>query len=970
MKFFQRGITLIIAILIFVATFDLNVFAVSGYYETAKDNVPVWSEASSKSTKITTVSNKGTVFYITSSTVNSSNNLWYKTSSGSWIYSQNMIQHTHSYSGGICSKCNYEWPYTVNGASGTYVASNSEGTKIWSRPYSNNSTLVKTLSYGTKISIIGQTTNQAGNLWYKTSEGYWVYSGNVSKDVHTHTASVRGEIKNSSYTVKDGTYHNVISIYDEYCSCGQVMNSNVQSITQETHSYSGGICSKCNYEWPYTVNGASGTYIASNSEGTKIWSRPYSNNSTLIKTLSYGTKISIIGQTTNQAGNLWYKTSEGSWVYSGNVNRDTHTHSFSGGICDECDYEWPYTVNSASGTYIVSNPEGAKIWNRPYSKKSNNIKTLNFGTKISIIGQTTNQAGNLWYKTSEGYWVYSENVKKAVQNQDNTIHVHDYSFTNTTSVYFEQLDKTYHNVISVYDVLCSCGVIVESGQKVSTKREHNFSGGICSDCGYEWPYSLSSLSGTYMVSNSEGAKIWSRPYSNNSTIIRVEPKGAMISIIGKTKNQAGHLWYKTTDGYWVYSENVETHKHQGSVCGQTKDTKYSKKNSTYHTVTSTYDEYCSCGAIVNENKQSKTEEKHNFSGDICVDCGYKFEAKFSTVNKTMYTTKNSVPLRNNYYNKNSEVIKTLNVDTPVKVVKSVENAFRNIWYQTEDGYYVYGENLTSEKPKTYTISFDANDGTDAPEAFKVTENSAPRIPTSPIPKRSGYNFVGWSTSKSAKEAEYQPGASLPQSKNITLYAVWKWYNYDGIDYQKQFCQVNGDEHSGLCNVASTANLLKRKARKEGIDANFTIFNVFEGLNVSYERVEDCSKHTPKREAYTTGKTGGTSIGQTYTDTNKKMICRTKSENINNKEDLKKLIDDHPEGVYVRYPDHAIVVTRYEGDQFYVIDPAKLLEIKIPLEQAKSDQTEVPLEKADRVPSNILSRSDNVVVVIDSYELIN
>ncbi len=42
-----------------------------------------------------------------------------------------------------------------------------------------------------------------------------------------------------------------------------------------------------------------------------------------------------------------------------------------------------------------------------------------------------------------------------------------------------------------------------------------------------------------------------------------------------------------------------------------------------------------------------------------------------------------------------------------------------------------------------------------------------------VPTRSGYTFLGWSTSSTATSAEYQPGDSYSDDSSVTLYAVWK-----------------------------------------------------------------------------------------------------------------------------------------------------------------------------------------------------
>ena len=85
---------------------------------------------------------------------------------------------------------------------------------------------------------------------------------------------------------------------------------------------------------------------------------------------------------------------------------------------------------------------------------------------------------------------------------------------------------------------------------------------------------------------------------------------------------------------------------------------------------------------------------------------------------------------------------------------------------------------TNETDYTYTLSYNANSGSGAPssQSQTVTAGSTPSITftiSNTRPTRTGYDFLGWSTSNSAITASYQPGGSITISANTTLYAVWK-----------------------------------------------------------------------------------------------------------------------------------------------------------------------------------------------------
>ena len=72
----------------------------------------------------------------------------------------------------------------------------------------------------------------------------------------------------------------------------------------------------------------------------------------------------------------------------------------------------------------------------------------------------------------------------------------------------------------------------------------------------------------------------------------------------------------------------------------------------------------------------------------------------------------------------------------------------------------------------YTITYNANGGTGAPEEQTAIAGETVTLSTT-VPTREGYAFLGWSTSSSATSAEYEAGASYIGTINVRLYAVWE-----------------------------------------------------------------------------------------------------------------------------------------------------------------------------------------------------
>lgn len=112
---------------------------------------------------------------------------------------------------------------------------------------------------------------------------------------------------------------------------------------------------------------------------------------------------------------------------------------------------------------------------------------------------------------------------------------------------------------------------------------------------------------------------------------------------------------------------------------------------------------------------------------------------------------------------------------------------------------------------TYSLTYDANGGTGAPDAETVDTDYLADNPThdfvlsDQVPTRDGYTFVGWSDVQdpSSTDTLYQPGdtytATAPESehgesvtKDVTLYAQWRSY----VTHELTF-DGNGEGVSGV-----------------------------------------------------------------------------------------------------------------------------------------------------------------------------
>lgn len=72
----------------------------------------------------------------------------------------------------------------------------------------------------------------------------------------------------------------------------------------------------------------------------------------------------------------------------------------------------------------------------------------------------------------------------------------------------------------------------------------------------------------------------------------------------------------------------------------------------------------------------------------------------------------------------------------------------------------------------YTVSYNANGGTGAPESQRKLQGAALTL-SETVPTKDGFVFKGWAESEGATAAQYQPGGSFTKDADTTLYAVWE-----------------------------------------------------------------------------------------------------------------------------------------------------------------------------------------------------
>ena len=82
-----------------------------------------------------------------------------------------------------------------------------------------------------------------------------------------------------------------------------------------------------------------------------------------------------------------------------------------------------------------------------------------------------------------------------------------------------------------------------------------------------------------------------------------------------------------------------------------------------------------------------------------------------------------------------------------------------------------GRNTETVTEDPYNITYDANGGSDAPDAQQKGEYVQLTL-RSTVPTREGYTFSGWNTAQDGSGDSYAPGAPYAADADVTLYAQW------------------------------------------------------------------------------------------------------------------------------------------------------------------------------------------------------
>lgn len=125
--------------------------------------------------------------------------------------------------------------------------------------------------------------------------------------------------------------------------------------------------------------------------------------------------------------------------------------------------------------------------------------------------------------------------------------------------------------------------------------------------------------------------------------------------------------------------------------------------------------------------------------------------------------------------------KTINKTTSTQTISfSVSFTFGANWSGTYAGTKTASGSISVAAKPSYKITYNANGGSGAPSSQTKWYGTNLTL-SSTKPTRTGYSFLGWSTSASATSATWTAGGTYTANASDTLYAVWKANTYS-VEY--------------------------------------------------------------------------------------------------------------------------------------------------------------------------------------------
>ena len=311
-----------------IPNFSISASAASvSYYETTKDKVPLRDSIGEEKPIRARVAKKGTVVKVQKEEKNWINpfyyTTWYKVKIAPgvindtsydqyWVYSGNVTEHEHKLKAGACTSTGCDYAKTIreeNIDDKTMIVKVATAV-VRTEPY-NDGEKKDTLKKGDVVTATHKIKNYKDSIWYKLSSGDYIFSENVEPASEKKEAAITNNVNNNNSGGNSGS--------DSSGSGGGTTNTDyfkpptIEELLCSHEKWNIGKCVNCGRNWVLKIEQVTGTYVAKDND-TVARDIPYKQGAEKV-TYQKGDAIDIKGKAKNSAGNTWYLTKAGYWVY-------------------------------------------------------------------------------------------------------------------------------------------------------------------------------------------------------------------------------------------------------------------------------------------------------------------------------------------------------------------------------------------------------------------------------------------------------------------------------------------------------------------------------------------------------------------------------------------------------------------------------------------------------------------------------
>lgn len=465
-----------------------------------------------------------------------------------------------------------------------------------------NNSIVTSVTKNTTVTILGEAKDSNGTLWYKisvngqtgyssaqyitvTSSGSSGSSGSSTNNSGSQAASGSGVVNCSSLNVRKaaGTSSDVVTTISRNQAVTIKSTAKDSSgnqwygveFTKSGKSYSGYVFAE--YITLNKDSGNSGNSGGSSSSGNETSIAAVVNcdvlnmradagtGSSVIKTLTKGTEVTITGEKKDSGGTTWYKISVGGktgYVHSSYLTKkDSNNASGSNSSGN---------TNTGSGETMIVAYDAVNVRSGAGTSKGV-VTVVHKGDKVTITGQDKDGSGNTWYqiKTSSGKTGYIRaDLVTASTSSGNSSSSGSSGSNNSSAGSGEKMAVAYdgvnmrngagtsHGVVEVIyleDTLTVLGQDKDSSGNTwyKVKAASGNTGYIRADM-LKAAGSSNQSSGSSEKTTGQVSGGWLNVRSGAGTsnkVLTMIPEGTKVTILETTKDSSGSQWYHITVSY-------------------------------------------------------------------------------------------------------------------------------------------------------------------------------------------------------------------------------------------------------------------------------------------------------------------------------------------------------------------------------------------------------------------------------------